>query len=154
MTFLSIIEQRARLNECSAVTWCTACISAVRKHAFYVGEMLWRCMVIFNQVQFDSLFKCNQCWLEIPKGGFWKGKRRKRRKHSLGAHNEPRVEIKTWLLLSFHTEMSQTRQGQTEGRREEGKAARRWGGCRALCVNWHNDFVTQDLENKTFWVIS
>lgn len=74
MTLLSIIRQKADLNECSAVTWCTACISSLSKHAFYVGEMLWRCMVIFNQVQFDLLFKCNQCWLEIPNGGFEKVK--------------------------------------------------------------------------------
>lgn len=77
----------------------------------------------------------------------WKGKRRKQHSHSLCTYNEPRAEIKTWLLLSFHIEMSQTRQRKIEGRWKGGRALR---GCRALYVNWHNDFVTQDLEIKHF----
>lgn len=82
------------------------------------------------------------------KRGFEKVKGGKQRNHSLCTYNEPRVEIKTWLLLSFHMEMSQTRQGKTEGDGRRGKKTLR--GCRALCMNWHNDFVTQDLEIKHF----
>lgn len=42
---------------------------------------------------------------------------------SRSTHNEPHVQIKKLLLLYFHSEMSQTRQGKPEGdvkkRREE-----------------------------------
>lgn len=100
------------------------------KHAFYVGEMLRLCMVIFHHGQSRFIIHMQSVLTkegDAEKGGggaFSKGTRREWKKktvanYSLGSYKEPRVEIKTWLLLSFHAEMSQTRQGEEE----------RGGGC-------------------------
>lgn len=150
MTFLSIIRQKAYLNECSAVTWCTACISSMRKHAFYVGEMLWLCMVIFNQVQFDSLFKCNQCWLEILKRGFEKVKRRNSTT-ILSAHTMShgwRLKHDFCCLFTWRCH----KQDKEKQREMEGGERSAEGMSRFVheLTQWLCD---SRLGNKTFWVI-